>query len=442
MGLNTVSDGSQRTVEIPLSPSCNVSRTAVVDQDMKAASPIGSRHNDMSLLASEVETITHLPDKRQIVIKMRSAQHHNRVCLNPFVVGRLSGQYVTMISKWTRVMSYLNNTQVVDESVGEYNVPSTGEYWLEIIGILCNDLIWDEDYRNVCLEDPAYMQITDDFASVDATKADSTEGNRIGHWKWSSNESSIPLHTRYQPPGCRQETSEECQVPMSLDRFNPYQFQFPYHNETSRVKSRALNANATTDNPINLCFVGLSHAREMATAVNIWLQQWNTSNILAISYDCQFPRLLTENFIQSIIIGQQCNKTVVAAGQWSAGRKPPGGKYRNLPPTLFPEYFEEVQNMISTLQQSDAKNVFLRQIHYNSLGDVKLKCPPEDWRHPSVIDKFNSIIMNLTQSMGIPFIDTSHIIQPMWDSAGDYCHYRHDSVSRAEALYVLDRLLD
>ena len=100
-----------------------------------------------------------------------------------------------MISKWTRVMSYLNNTQVVDELVGEYNIPSTGEYWLEIIGILCNDLIWDENYRNVCLEDPAYMQITDDFAPVDATKADSTEGNRIGHWKWSSNESSIPLHT-------------------------------------------------------------------------------------------------------------------------------------------------------------------------------------------------------------------------------------------------------
>jgi hypothetical protein len=72
-------------------------------------------------------------------------------------------------------MSYLNNTQVVDELVGEYNIPSTGEYWLEIIGILCNDLIWDENYRNVCLEDPAYMQITDDFAPVDATKADSTK---------------------------------------------------------------------------------------------------------------------------------------------------------------------------------------------------------------------------------------------------------------------------
>eukprot|EP00970_Alexandrium_tamarense_P004401 scaffold749_cov193-Alexandrium_tamarense.AAC.1 len=55
----------------------------------------------------------------------------------------------------------VSRTAVVDELVGEYNVPSTGEYWLEIIGILCNDLIWDEDYRNVCLEDPAYMQITD-----------------------------------------------------------------------------------------------------------------------------------------------------------------------------------------------------------------------------------------------------------------------------------------
>ena len=29
----------------------------------------------------------------------------------------------------------------------------------------------------------------------------------------------------------------------------------------------------------------------------------------------------------------------------------------------------------------------------------------------------------------------------MWDSAGDFCHYRDDEVSKAEALYVLGRLL-
>lgn len=58
-GTDQINGSGLPTVVIPLSPSCNVSRTAVIDQDINAASPIGSRHNDMSLLASEVETITH-----------------------------------------------------------------------------------------------------------------------------------------------------------------------------------------------------------------------------------------------------------------------------------------------------------------------------------------------------------------------------------------------
>ena len=43
--------------------------------------------------------------------------------------------------------------------------------------------------------------------------------------------------------------------------------------------------------------------------------------------------------------------------------------------------------------------------------------------------------------MNVPFIDTDFIIGPMWDSAGDFCHYRDDKVVKAEALYVLGNLV-
>ena len=194
---------------------------------------------------------------------------------------------------------------------------------------------------------------------------------------------------------------------------------------------------------ILLCFVGLSHAREMAAAVNLWLQKLNTSNIKAVSVDAQFPRFVNRQFIQNNIIGRKCTRTVIAAGQWSVGRIPPGSKYARLPPTQFPQsqYRDEIHNMIVDLQASDANGIFLRSIHYNSLGDVKLTCPPQDWRHPAVIDQLNMIIKNLTQSMGVQFIDTSQIIGPMWDAAGDFCHYRNDDISSSEALYMLGRLL-
>jgi len=393
----------------------------------------------MSLLASEIKTISHIPRKRQIVIT-----HRSRLCANPYVIGRLSGEYVSIVQNWTRLP--INDTaEALSQLVGHYNVPSKGKYYLEIIGLLCNDLSWDGEYKHVCLEDPSYMKLTDDWAHiyVDSLGANENTLDRdvvIGHWKMSNKVVSMPLQTRYQPEGCRGNKDERCFLPMSKDRFDPYQFEFQNQNTTFLIQDRVMAANEANHN-ILLCFVGLSHAREMAAAVNLWLQKWNTSNINAVSVDAQFPRLVNRQFIQSKIIGRKCTRTVIAAGQWSVGRTPPGSKYAGLPPTQFPQYRDEIHNMIVDLQASDANGIFLRSIHYNSLGDVKLTCPPQDWRHPAVIDQLNMIIKNLTQSMGVQFIDTSQIIGPMWDTAGDFCHYRNDDVSSSEALYMLGRLI-
>ena len=66
---------------------------------------------------------------------------------------------------------------------------------------------------------------------------------------------------------------------------------------------------------------------------------------------------------------------------------------------------------------------------------------PADWRTPPVIEQYNSIIRNVSFSMNVSYIDTNFIIRPMWDSAEDFCHYRHDKIAAAEALYMIGRLL-
>lgn len=429
------------TVMIPISKGCNVSSDAVAARNVTAY--VGSRLKGMSLLASEIKSISHIPSKRQIVITYRGI-----LCDKPYVIGRLSGPAVSFINKWTPVSiddaSFNENAKVEKQLVGEYNVPSKGIYFLEIMGLLCKELVWDDEYKDICLEDPSYMQLTDDSVNiyVDTLNADDDAvGNEggIGHWKWSSNDSPMPLRTRYQPEGCRKnELDETCFLLTSRDRFFNYQFHFHTSNEEFSVQERVLAAN-TSHETTRLCFVGLSHAREMASAVKIWLSDWTAHNIKATNVDAQFPRMVNEQFVQQRIIGQ-CTKTVIAAGQWSVGMKPPASKYANLPPTPFPKYRDEVIDMILALKAAGAEGVFLRSIHYNSLGDVKLTCPPQDWRHPAVIDQLNSILVNLTQTMGVKFIDTSDIIGPMWDSAEDFCHYRNDKVSSAEALYMLGRL--
>ncbi|KAL7504959.1 hypothetical protein ACHAXN_005436 [Cyclotella atomus] len=437
------------TTAIPLSKSCGTSKQIAASRNVTHT----SRYDDMSILASEVESISHVPSRRQIIITYRG-----KFCIKPYVIGRLSGLDVSLVANWTEFSGNNDNTNPsedgdgVHQLLGEYNVHSKGIYYLEIIGLLCNSLTWDGEYRNVCLENPSYMRLTDDSAyiyvdTVDGSLADAAKDD--GYWKWSNSNSHLntytPLHTRYQPEGCREtktELEDRCFFPTSLDRFLPYQFSL-HPNVTTLIRDKAVSLSKMSPST-TFCFVGLSHAREMAAAVNLWLQRWNvTSSIKAINLDAQFPRVVNEQFIQNAIIGRKCDKTVIAAGQWSVGRKPPGSKYAKLPPTLFPEYRDEGMNMISTLQKSGIakNNIFLRSIHYNSLGDVKLSCPPQDWRHPAVIDQLNSIILNLTRSTGMPFIDTSHIIGPMWDSAVDFCHYKNDSVSSAEALYVLEKLL-
>jgi len=250
---------------------------------------------------------------------------------------------------------------------------------------------------------------------------------------------------------------------MSVEQFAPYQFITTNNNGESRIQSQLAKLQGGSDgdgdsssegkpkSPLLLCFIGLSHAREMNREVNLWLNKWNATSIVkSINIDAQFPRLVNRNTIQS----KRCNATVIAAGQWSAGRKPPGGRYRGLPPTTFDDYQTEVRDMILSLTASESESesdlkslddshnkIYLRSIHYNALGDVKTTCPPQDWRSPPVIDTYNEIIRNLSSSMNISYIDTNFIVGPLWDISEDFCHYRLDKVASAEALYMLGRLL-
>jgi hypothetical protein len=128
----------------------------------------------------------------------------------------------------------------------------------------------------------------------------------------------------------------------------------------------------------------------------------------------------------------------VALGQWSAGKWFAAARPSNHP-IGFEDFDKDMRAVVEIFQRLGLR-LYLRNIHYNPLGDLRLRCPASDWRVPPVIDMYNAILQNISVEMGVPYIDGSSILGPIWDTALDWCHYRNDGAMK-EALHILSSML-
>jgi hypothetical protein len=131
-----------------------------------------------------------------------------------------------------------------------------------------------------------------------------------------------------------------------------------------------------------------------------------------------------------------CDLAIVGLGQWPAGKKP---RNPNAPATILPQYMNDLNSGVQRWRQYGIK-LALRKIHYNPLGDLITQCPPLDHRSPPVIDGYNEIVQYVAKKYNVTFIDTSDVMDVMWDSAEDYCHYK-GLQGRTEALLILHEAL-
>ena len=93
----------------------------------------------------------------------------------------------------------------------------------------------------------------------------------------------------------------------------------------------------------------------------------------------------------------------------------------------------------TTILDSSTK-VHVRNVHENPLGKRISSCPPTDWRNPEVVRVYNELLLEVCARLKLPFIDTTDIIQPMWDTAPGWCHYKNE-VGRIESIYILQFIL-
>jgi hypothetical protein len=276
--------------------------------------------------AADVESITHVPDTATILVRLK----RNRTsCAEPQLIGRLSGTHLSKV-KW----SYEELTHH-DVIVGHYSVPAPGPYFIEIIVTMCQRLDINTDAKNECLVNPSQHRITHDNATIgalsnvnntDEAKDTTTIGIWYHHLHFLRNHKLQPLHTRYQPQGCRHpktHMTNRCRIPTNTARFDPYQFQFynPF-NLTQELESKEATV---------LCYVGASHSGVLMQFSRIILKRMEiqSNNITVLQKDYQYVANLTEDAM--VDVKESCDKAVIGIGQWDASRY--GGD-----PTSFVEF--------------------------------------------------------------------------------------------------------
>jgi hypothetical protein len=226
--------------------------------------------NPNSSMYSDIVGIYHDPRSSSIRVIVRGhdtdyddgTNSSRKPCLRPYLVGRLSGPAIGMISQWI----YLPKGDESTVIEGHYEVPMAGTYFLEIIVIFCNTYDeekmrqarnvttpgdWKEDAAFVremehimehCLEHPLRHRLTAQNLSIEVTQAapnmvvadksdrpmpqekeESALGGLHGYWQWNSasNQSIVPLYTRY---GISCNDSANCVEAGSLERFSTYRF--------------------------------------------------------------------------------------------------------------------------------------------------------------------------------------------------------------------------
>ena len=89
--------------------------------------------------------------------------------------------------------------------------------------------------------------------------------------------------------------------------------------------------------------------------------------------------------------------------------------------TPFHTFREDFETLVKGLKAIVADLAIITMNHMPLIRDA-LSCPPIDWRTPPIIDEANRIMITVGEQLGVPVLDNTDIIAPMWDQARDWFH--------------------
>ena len=420
----------------------------------------------IEIIATNETRIWHLPSHHKICLQMDHSKFYTS-CPYPDLMGRISGSSLAILDEWEFLLSQRMHHNDGTDFIADLNCGSykhawlpPGQYDLEIIVIFCNSFgltspllqlttnstaeQWLEyDFKRDCLEDPAKNRLTSSSSTftVEARGVSRVSSNNKTHlmegsWRIDTGADYGPLSTRYQPQNCRRKHEERCTAPMNNSHLE--EFNFVWSSNTLLEKLPLLGKHQRGSDIITdkICLVGMSDSRFLRKSLKV-----NGLDHHFIHVEQKFPSSLTTKFFEKNYHTHNCTKFVIGVGQWPASYKAPGRV-----PYSRKRWRDEITNVVTNEEifKIDGEiKLFLRSVHLNPIGDSIGKCPPTDWRSPTVIDSYNFIMEELVLKLynsRVGYLDTTFITKPLWDSSHDWCHLS-PKVSSVESLYIAYALL-
>ena len=410
--------------------------------------------NTRATLFNDVESIVHNASLRQVVIELASY----RRCNAPTFMVRLSGTSLYLLDF---VKSNANDLASDSHSMVlfkdfEKPRPGTylfsypplydpGSYFLEVMVVYCVGM-HPNDFTKLCAEDVQegrnILTLPYTFEVTASSVASALPSPRwLLHSDFQNLSSLLP--TRYQKKGCGKSGGYCPPYQVDLPQYNYYEWtdgpsyehllstilpnnSFQHGKKDSLIKND--NKKEPDGDVLHFCFVGASHAEGLKDHAELL----NWKNILFLWYFSKYPR----SFKAQELIDMECSYAVIGYGQWMAGLS--GIPYQA---RQYENEMKHVAAKVKWLQRTTNMQVFFRSMNYNGYGARVTACPPLDHRLPPVVDLYNSILRNVSRHAHIEYIDTNHIIGPVWDSALDYQHPR-GRVYTAEVHWILHAALN
>jgi hypothetical protein len=410
---------------------------------------------------SQIESIHIDAVKSELIIKYRENVTFQ---FPPYFMIRFSG--VALFSPRAEIVQQYPLTMSA-----YFDVPISGQYYVEILYLGANiDYRRGKDFHRSCIPSPR-DSIVNKIYSVKLRAG----GKMFPYWQWTGTAAAHYVSTRFQMWECWkfQAKSSTCLRELNCSWYSSYRYVnskstqwetlMSYeiktkniYNTTStdsrklyiaaprspqkrypqprtpqpkpklpqptsnRLRSpgpKSLAASSAPRTTHNICFVGASHSTNLHLHSNriIASAQLHT-HIASKHIDCRYPWDWSGVKLDVIT---NCDDVIFAAGQWAASHqiKPLPKGYEE-----FTEHMLPVVRDLAEIRRVKNIGTYLRTIDYIPMGYTKLTCPPTDFRMPALIDYYNIGLKNLSAEFGVPLIDTTSFLRPMWDIAADWSH--------------------
>jgi len=278
-----------------------------------------------------------------------------------------------------------------------------------------------------------------------------------------------PIFTSYQPEKCyyrnigKGKKVDFCEDLRDYERFKDYTFRWnrgPYAMLNEPFLSNPHCGNR--EHHTHVCFVGASHSRILDQHCQKLLEPTREEanhlrerGLQVPDLNCSYAHIdmtdgsFTEDLALTRIGRPGCTVAVVGTFQWPFSFK------QHKPNWTLAEWKSDVTNMVGILTNLSKegkiplRKVLLRSAHANGLKwDVSM-CPPRDMRGPVNADGATTILREVAESFVgvrneqspiVSFLDTSFLLDPVWDSPEDWSHYMGKE-GEMETKFILSEIL-